>query len=263
MLDETTIRLDAIHFVCGLRERWVAVPAAELRRFSIHLKGQTGIFKPAELSDPLSLTTTLQSRYTHDVIEGSCVLYDYVSRDHENESLKRAGDAEVPLIYFLQVQRRPSPEYVIFAPVYVVGWDDATRRFLLDLSEQRPSEVAARATRQLGLFRSTPREVTRTYLISSVQQRIEQARFRNEVLDAYRNRCAVCGLRIRALLDAAQSEAGPLALCATHHRAFGAGVLTIDDEGIVHVHLARKTVGDAERQMLLAYDGRAAKMRKL
>ena len=256
MLDETTIRLDAIHFVRGLRDRWVAVPAAELRRFSIHLKGQTGIFKPAELSDPLSLTTTLQSRYTRDVIEGSCVLYDYVSRDHENEALKRAADGEVPLIYFLQVQRRPTPEYVIFAPVYVVAWDDTTRQFLVDLAEQRPSEVAMRATRQLGLFRSSSRDITKSYVVSTVQQRIDQARVRNEVLDAYRDRCAVCGLHVRALLDAANG----IAFCATHQRAYGAGILTIDEEGIIHIRLDRRSVGEGERQMLLAYDGHPAKM---
>ena len=256
MLDETRLRLDAIHFVRGLRDRWAAVPAAELRRHALHLKGQSGIFKPAELSEPLSLTSTLQSRYTHDVIEGSCVLYDYVSRDHDNEALKRCADAELPLIYFLQTRRRPAPEYVIFAPVYVVNWDDATRRFLVDLSEQRPSEVAARATRQLGLFRDSSREMTHSYVVSTVQQRLDAARIRNEVLEAYRDRCAVCGLHVRALLDAADS----IALCATHHRAYGAGILTIDEEGVIHIRLDRRRIGEGERRMLLAYDGQPAKM---
>src|SRR5437764_6686117 len=107
MLSETRLRLDAIHFVRALRERWVAVPAAELRRFRIHLKGQQGIFKPAGLSDPLSMATTIASSYTHDTIEGSCVYYDFVprSREHENEGLKRCAEAAVPLIYFLQVKR--------------------------------------------------------------------------------------------------------------------------------------------------------------
>ena len=265
MRDETDLRLDAIHFVRALRERWVAVPAGELRRFRIHLKGQSGIFKPAELTDPLSLTTTITSRHTQDVIEGSCVLYDYVSRDYENDALKRCGDAELPLIYFLQTTRRPSPEYVIFAPVYVAGWDDETRRFLVDLSEQRPSDLVARlrTTRQLGLFRASSRELTTSYVVSTVQQRLDEARFRNAVLDAYRDRCAVCDLHVRAVLDAAHvSPEGNLdirngiALCGTHHRAFGAGILTFDEEYVIHIHLDRRSVGDGERNMLLAYDGR-------
>ena len=256
MRDETQLRLDAILFVRSLRDRWVAVPAAELRRFAIHLKGQSGIFKPAELSDPLSLTTTINSRHTQDIIEGSCVMYDYVARDFENEALKRCADAELPLIYFLQVTRRPTPEYVIFAPVYVLSWDDESRRFLVDLSEQRPSEIAARVTRQLDLFRASSRQIAKNYIESTVKQRIDAARLRNEVL-AESRACVVCGLRIRALLDAAPLTR--IALCATHHRAFGAGILTID-EGIVHIHLDRKSAGEAEIAMLLAYDGVAAKM---
>lgn len=39
--------------------------------------------------------------------------------------------------YLLQVKRKPNPEYIIFAPAYIVSWDDATRRFLVDLSEQQ------------------------------------------------------------------------------------------------------------------------------
>jgi len=258
MLSETRLRLDAIHFVRALRERWVAVPAAELRRFRIHLKGQQGIFKPAELSDPLSITTTIASKYTHDTIEGSCVYYDFV-RDHENEGLKRCAEAALPLIYFLQVKARPA-EHVVFAPVYVIGWDDERRRFLVDLSEQRPDEFVTPvpAIKQLHLPQiRTPespgeiRELTKSYTITTVQRRLQQARFRDAVLRAWRERCAVCELRLRPLLDAASNG---VALCATHCRAFDTGVLTIDDDFVVHVHV--KSAGEGEQAMLLAYDGK-------
>ncbi len=64
MLDETRIRLEAIHHVRSLREHWVAVPASELRDFTsdgrrVFLKGQQGIFKPAGFEEPLSITTTV------------------------------------------------------------------------------------------------------------------------------------------------------------------------------------------------------------
>jgi|GEM_PF-3891819 len=267
MLSETRLRLDAIHFVRALRERWVAVPAAELRRFRIHLKGQQGIFKPAELSDPLSMATTIASSYTHDTIEGSCVYYDFVprSREHENEGLKRCAEAALPLIYFLQVKARPA-EHVVFAPVYVIGWDDERRRFLVDLSEQRPDELVTPvgAIKQLQLPQiRTPespgeiRELMRSYTISNVQRRLQQARFRNEVLRAWREHCAVCELRIRPLLDAASNG---IALCATHHRAFEVGVLTLDAEMVVHINIDEKTAGDGERAMLLAYEGKQLAM---
>ena len=150
LLDETRIRLDAIHHVRALRERWVAVPASELQQFEsdgrpIFLKGQQGIFKPAELSEPLSITSTIDSPYNDDPQE-SRILYDFLpeSRDHENEGLKRCAEAELPLIYLLQVKRRPR-EYVVFAPVFVVGWDDGAKRFLVDLSEQQPGVIISPA----------------------------------------------------------------------------------------------------------------------
>ena len=268
MLDETRIRLEAIQFVRAVRERWPAVPAGELREIRVLgervlLRGQQGIFKPAALSDPLSITTTIQSDYTHDTIEGSCVLYDFVppTREHENEALKRCAEAAVPLIYFLQLKKRP-PEYAVFAPVYVVGWDDERRRFLVDLSEQRPGEIAspARTTRQLKLPEiRTPdspseiRELTRRYVVSGVQRRLYEARFRNAVLDAYDDHCAVCELHVRALLDAAHVGASReprhdvdvsdgIALCATHHRAFDTGVLTFDADYNVHIHVDDATL---------------------
>ena len=271
MLDETHIRLEAIHYVRQLRERWVAVPASELRHFTaaghrVHLKGQQGIFKPAELSDPLSVTSTIDSPYHGDPIEGSSVLYDFLppSREFENEGLKRCAELALPLIYFLQVRRRPNPEYAIFAPVYVVGWDDAARRFLIDLSEQRPAETRAPAlTRQLTLPAiRTPgspqeiRDMTRSFVDTTVQRRLEQVRFRNAVLKEWHERCAVCGPSVRALLDAARldDESG-IALCAMHRRAFDAKILRIDAQGIIHIHLEGH-VGEAERAMLVAFDGK-------
>ena len=284
LLDETRIRLEAIHYVRDLRERWVAVPASELKQFptggeSVFLRGQQGIFKPAELTDPLSITSTIDSPYTDDPIEGSRVLYDFlpVSREFENVGLKRCAEAELPLIYFLQVKRKPNPEYVIFAPVFVVGWDDAARRFLIDLSEQRPGDVPSPPplTRQLTLPAiRTPqspmeiRELSKSYVITSVQRRLYHARFRNAVLKAYRERCAVCGLRLRPLLDAARvgedRELQPvmpvsegIALCATHHRAFDAHILRFDENYAIRIELPdRFAAAQGEHTMLLAFEGK-------
>src|SRR5712691_11920802 len=276
MLDETRIRLDAIHFVRSLRERWVAVPPSELRGFRVHLKGQQGIFKPAELTEPLSITTTIDSEHAQDTIEGSRVLYDYVSREHQNEALKRCAEAEQPLIYFLQVKKRPATEYVIFAPVYVIGWNDQSRCFVVDLSEQKPGEIVSPAPmkRQLRLpVLRTPespseiRELTKSYAVTTVQRRLCEARFRTAVLDAYGDRCAVCRLHVRPLLDAA--HVGPalsrpgqaidvregIALCATHHRAFDANILRYDSEYRIHVELPQRA-GEGEQSMLLAFDGK-------
>jgi putative restriction endonuclease len=287
--DETRVRLDAIHYVRLQRERWVAVPAAELRTFEsggrrVHLKGQQGIFKPAELSEPLSITSTIDSPYNDNTVDGTRVLYDFLpaSRQHDNEGLKRCAELELPLIYLLQVKRRPGPEYVVFAPVYVIGWDDAARTFLVDLSEQTPGAVASPvpSRRQLDLAwvhqasANEVRELTRTYVATSVQRRLYDAKFRNKILRAYRERCAVCGLGIRSLLDAAHvsGDRDPkpaievsdgIALCAIHHRAFECGMLTWDDDYRVRIHLPSPgEAGDGERQMLLAFEGKLLSLPK-
>jgi putative restriction endonuclease len=280
VLAETHIRLEAILHVRALRDRWAAVPASELAQFAldgqrIHLKGQQGIFKPRELTEPVSVTSTLDSAYTRDVLQGSRVLYDYVAREHENEGLKRCGEAQLPLIYFLQVGRKPSPEYAVFAPVYVCGWDDAKRCFLIDLSEQQPGQAPPPTLmRQLDLPAiRTPdspmevRELERRYLVSAVEERLQHVRFRSAVLEAYRDRCAVCELHIRPLLDAARlvNDGEPesaldvrqgLALCATHHRAFDAGLIRFNPEYVIEVDLADAPVGEGERSMLIAFAGK-------
>jgi putative restriction endonuclease len=282
VLDETRIRLDAIHHVRALRERWVAVPASELKQFTsggnrIFLRSQQGIFKPAELSEPLSITSTLESPYNDAPIEGTCVLYDFLSegREFENDGLKKAAQAQQPLIYFLQVTKKPSPEYVVFAPVYVVGWDDARRQFIIDLAEQKRGSTShpplTRGQLELPVIRTARspdeiRELTRSYEITEVQRRLYHARFRNEILNAYRNRCAVCRLRVRSLLDAAHvtEDRDPkpaiavsegLALCAIHHRAFDAEILRFDAEYRVRIKL-RTSAGEGEETMLLAFEGR-------
>lgn len=81
-------------------------------------------------------------------------------------------------------------------------------------------------------------------------RRARRSGFRAEVLEAYRQRCAVCGFDVRVAghafgLDAAHvmwhQADGPdevtngLALCALHHRALDRGVIGFDDELLVLV----------------------------
>ena len=112
------------------------------------------------------------------------------------------------------------------------------------------------------------RELSRSYVVTTVQRRLHHARFRNAVLKAYRERCAVCGLRLRQLLDAAfvapDHDPQPviavsegIALCATHHRAFDARILRYDSDYTIHIELPdRFHAAQGERDMLLAFDGK-------
>jgi putative restriction endonuclease len=70
-----------------------------------------------------------------------------------------------------------------------------------------------------------------------VRERLHQRLFRSRVLVAYEQQCALCRLRHPRLLDAAHirtdAQGGDpvvtngVAMCAIHHRAFDAHVLTV------------------------------------
>lgn len=271
--DQLQLRSAAIAFVRALSERYAAVPRSELVQFRfrgqpVHLSSQQGIFKPKELELPLSIRTAIGSPYADETVDGERVRYNYAvpSREYDNDGLKRCRDFGVPLIYFHQVKAKPNPEFYIFAPVFIAGWDDVTRTFVVDLSE--------RMTVEMDTIVAERPEVTylahlqKGYVETRVERRLHQARFRNEILRAYRDRCAVCVLRLRPLLDAAHvvPDTAPtsllttndgLALCALHHRAFDARILSYDDRYRVRIELPRGSHrGDGEQSMLLQFDGR-------
>ena len=73
--------------------------------------------------------------------------------------------------------------------------------------------------------------------------------FRQEVLEAYSHRCAMCGIQLD-LIDAAHivphshpkgvdTVNNGLALCTLHHRSFDTGLLYIEDDYSIHVNSAR------------------------
>lgn len=274
MLDQLRIRLGAINYVRQLRDRWPgAIPASELRRFgsgeeTVFLKGQQGVFKPKELNEPLSIRTALDSPYNDEFFDGTKVIYNFAppSREHENDGLKRAAEQMLPLIYLVQVHPKPKTEYMVFAPVFVVKWDNALRTFFIDLAEQ-DNVVPASSIPSL-IEADEVHEMSKKYIVTAVERRMHQARFRNEVLAAYRERCAVCVLRIRPLLDAAHviPDRDPkptlivnegLSLCSIHHRAFDARIIRYDRKFTMRVELPEGAKpGEAEKTMLLAFDGR-------
>jgi putative restriction endonuclease len=87
--------------------------------------------------------------------------------------------------------------------------------------------------------------------VRTFQQLERDATFARRVLEAYGNRCAICGYQLR-LLDAAhivpvadslstdRTENG-LALCPTHHRAFDRGIIGIAEDGTIVVNEAKIT----------------------
>ena len=219
-----------------------------------------GVYKPAIMHDgALSLRSTLASSYSDERISDDRVWYDFSPHESRNDWIRQCLAARLPLIYFLQVKPKPGVEYLIFAPVEVLEEDSANRRFLIDLS---PTLYDGSRDK-----RTPDRLLERQYGTSVVSRRLFQAHFRRAVLDAYHNRCSICQLRERPLLDGAhlvpdREDLGEpvvsngLALCAIHHRALDRAMIGVTPELTIHVFRERMSFPDDEpAEILTAYHG--------
>lgn len=249
-MSDDAIRLVALNRVRELRELWGdSIPESELAKGVsyqgdvILLKGPQGIFKPRQLTDgPLTIMSTLSSRYEDELLdEANTLRYDYAptSREHENAGLKSLMAEGKPVILLKQVKAKPRPEYMVVAPLYVEDFDDRRRQFVLSTR----ADVTPRTDTQAGLVL---REIRRAYGETTVQTRLHQAYFRRDVLSVYRNRCCVCELRVRPLLQGAHivpdsHAAGVpvvqngLSLCSIHHAAYDRSIIRITPDYTVAV----------------------------
>jgi putative restriction endonuclease len=163
----------------------------------------------------------------------------------DNIALREAHLLRVPLVYF--VGMRPGiyrPEY----PWYVEQDDQYARRVLLSPGTMRRGEAERPAD-----------DTERRYLTREARVRLHQRRFRGLVLDAYRDRCAVCRLHEPRLLDASHIVAdrdpagvaavrNGLAFCSIHHRAFDQDLVGVSPD--YRVQVARRLLDDEDGPML-------------
>jgi putative restriction endonuclease len=172
------------------------------------------------------VTTTYDSPYTDafDEHEGS-ISYSYRGTDQmhrDNVGMRRAMTERVPLVYFLALE---PGRYAAAFPTYVVRDSPAQLRFTLQVDD-----VIASLGPDDSLPEAEP-EPRRAYVTATVQRRLHQVVFRERVIRAYRERCALCRLGHRELLDAAHITpdrealgepvvSNGLALCKLHHAAF-------------------------------------------
>lgn len=112
-------------------------------------------------------------------------------------------------------------------------------------------------------------EYERRWTVGTTRQRLHQPVFRRDVLQAYNDQCAVCGLGIPGLLDAAHivpdrnehgiaSVINGMALCKNHHAAFDRGLLAVAEDLTIHIAAPIMNSGpdDAVDRLLRDYDGR-------
>jgi putative restriction endonuclease len=181
--------------------------------------------------------------YPDDLTEDS-LLYHYPTTDRprgrdisEIDATKNAARLGLPILALV-----PStlPDTHRVRRGWVKSWDDASRTFLIQFGpmSQPPlgddAESDATPFDPIGPRSDRPRR--------PVAQRPDQAAFKFAVVKRYGSTCAVCDIAVHETLDAAHivpdknggtiDARNGLVLCATHHRAFDAGLFDIDPESL-------------------------------
>ncbi len=259
------IRAAAFSFLANLQQvHGDEIPRAELLQgfefggTRVPLVGPQGIFKPAVLSEvALSITTSpiIEGRdrpYDDVMHEGGRISYRYRGTDpnhHENVGLRKAMAEQIPLVYFHGVARG---YYAAAFPAYIVKDDPAALTFTVAVDEFVLDTSQAP-------FVEDP-TARRAYATREVLQRLHQQGFRQRVIRAYREACAVCRLRQRDLLDAAhilpdrdpRSEpvvSSGISLCRLHHAAFDSDIVGIHPD--YRIEIRRDVLDEVDGPMLV------------
>ena len=210
-------------------------------RFLLIDRGR-GIRKPAGWLAALSITTAAPKRgraRPYEDVEGPDGLHRYkLRRDDrgvsDNAGLRAALLLDVPLAWFYGLE--PS-RFQVISPVFLRNEEPELDQFSLALTE-------AQRMVQPG---SVIEERLKKYLVRQTWQRLHQPVFASQVMLAYAERCAVCALNHRELLDAAHivPDSKPhglpivtngLALCKIHHAAYDTNILGIRPDYTVEIH---------------------------
>lgn len=247
---DRAIRLRTFDWLTGQREEFgEALSRTSLESFvlddrRVPLVGPSGIWKPAVCELPLSITTTVGGPYD-DAFDGrgGTLRYAYRGTDpqhRDNQGLRRAMQERVPLIYFHAVE---PGSYVAAYPVFVVEDHPEELWFSMQVDDLYSSEHDLVGT---GAIADDAVEPRRAYVTASFRRRLHQAAFRERVVRAYSERCALCRLRHQELLDAAHitpdsdAEGEPVvsngvAVCKLHHAAFDRFFFAIRPDYVIEV----------------------------
>ena len=208
----------------------------------IRLAGPQGIFKPAAMRVPLSITTAPNGPYDDEFGADGFLAYRYRGTDpnhRDNVGLRFLMRNGLPLVYF----RGAVPgKYLASWPVYVVN--DAPDALTFSIAVDDIINTGQPPHSQEGAGELA--DVRRKYITTLERHRLHQGVFRQRVLRAYSYQCTFCHLRHSELLDAAHiipdSEPGGepvvsngLSLCRLHHAAFDRYFLGVRPDHIIEV----------------------------
>jgi putative restriction endonuclease len=245
------VRVAAFNFLDALRlEHGDMLPFnALVRGFMfqgqrVPLLGPQGIFKPAILDLPLTIATAPPSErkprpYDDEFSADGLLRYRYRGTDpqhRDNAGLRAALRQRLPRVYLHGIV---PGRYMASWPVYIVADDPSALTFRVAVDDRMFVSAPTDATKPEA-------EIRRGYVTRLVRQRVHPQAFRERVLGAYRQHCAICRLRHQELLEAAHiiadrhPEGEPratngLAMCKLHHAAFDAQIIGVTPDYVVEV----------------------------
>ncbi len=206
------------------------------------LVGPQGIWKPRSMKFPISITTVMGGPYP-DIIDPKSGILNYkyrgVNPNHrDNAGLRDLMNNGTPLIFFHNISRG---KYVATWPVYIIqdNPNDLSFNVMVDDMAYVNQHIQCDIPTDSGYER-------RAYITATTMIRVHQRGFRERVLRAYRNQCALCKLKHVELLDAAHIIADKedigdpiiqngLSLCKIHHAAFDKYIIGINPDYKVKV----------------------------
>lgn len=216
-----------------------------------------GIFKPRLIQHyPLTITTIPGGPYSDRLVGDKLIEYRYRGSNPNHPDNVRLRDAmkdEIPLIYLHRVTKG---YYLVHWPVFVVGDNPGALTFTVEAAPLNMKFYESDI--KLEIQQVLEKKIERRYVTTQVVQRIHQRSFRESVISAYREHCAICRLKHRELLDAAHiipdSEGGEpvvqngLSLCKIHHAAFDNNILGISPD--YHVKIREDILTEVDGPML-------------
>lgn len=224
----------------------------------IHIASKAeGIFKPKEVKEgAISIKTTVpkKGRYNiYDDKESDDGFFHYSLKAsgnlNNNSYLKNNYLNKTPLIYFIGVT--PGFYKAVF-PCFVTGFDETNQAALVAPGVHIENyESSIDQSKKL----IPPTSVERRYAVREVKARLHQEAFRDMVLTAYQNKCAISGLPVPDLLEAAHiipdaHEHGHadvrngICLSRLHHKAFDSMLIGIRPDHTVVVSEKLKSIND-------------------
>jgi putative restriction endonuclease len=212
----------------------------------VPLVSPQGIFKPKLMELPLSITTTAEGPYDDAFGATGLLKYRYRGTDprhRDNEGLRAAMRRGVPLVYFHALM---PGKYLAIWPVFVVGDDPGSLTFTVEVDDPMILQKTAESAASSVIADDTETHIRRGYITVLAKRRIHQEAFRERVLNAYRQQCALCRLKHEQLLDAAhivpdsEAEGEPvvsngIALCKLHHAAFDKYFLSVRPDYVIEI----------------------------